>query len=104
MIALVLALAAVSPEVSLDGVARDGLMRHIPDGQRGLYVESFKGEWYYARFQGPCARLGDSYGLKFDASPGDRLDKFSAIVADGERCPFTSFVRSEAPPPKPKRR
>ena len=103
MIALALALAAASPEVSLDGVARDGLLRHVPDRQVGLYIESFKGDWYYARFVGPCARLGDSLGLAFDASPNDRLDKFSAIVADGERCQFASFVRSN-PPPKRKRR
>jgi hypothetical protein len=104
MIALVLALAAASPEVSLDGVARDGVMRHIPDGQSGLYIQSFKGDWYYGRFAGPCARLGDSYGLGFDASPGDQLDKFSAVIADGERCPFVSFTRSDPPPSKPKRR
>ncbi|CAM3117091.1 hypothetical protein SPAN111604_04580 [Sphingomonas antarctica] len=103
MIALLFALAAASPEVSLDGVARDGVMRHIPDGQAGLYVESFKGDWYYARFAGPCTRLGDSYGLAFDASPNDRLDKFSAVVADGERCPFVSFTRSAEPPGRHRR-
>lgn len=99
MIVLILALAAASPsaEASIDRVGRDGVREHVPDGAAGLWVQSFKGDWYYGRFAGPCVRLGDSYGLGFDASPNDRLDRFSAVVADGERCPFVSFVRSDPP-------
>ena len=103
MLLLALALAAVTPEVSLSDVGRDGVRRHVPDRTAGLFIESFQGDWYYARFVGPCVRLGDSYGLTFDASPNDRLDKFSAVVADGERCQFASFVRSDAPPKRNRR-
>ena len=103
MIMAALALAAGIPQASFDGVGRDGVLRPIPDGRVGLYIQSFKGDWYYASFKGPCARLGDSYGLTFDTSPGDRLDQFSAIIADGERCPFDSLVRSLPPPKRIKR-
>jgi hypothetical protein len=105
MIGLVLALAAAAPsaEASIERFGRDGVREHIADGTAGLWVQSFKGDWYYGRFAGPCQRLGDSFGLGFDASPNDRLDKFSAVTADGERCPFVSFVRSDPPPRKSKR-
>ena len=103
MLLLTLALAAASPEVSLRDIGRDGVLRHIPDRTAGLFVESIHGDWYYARFIGPCQRLGDSYGLGFEASPNDQLDRFSAVVADGERCQFASFVKSDAPPKRKRR-
>src|SRR6478672_10711536 len=106
MIAFIVALAAATPlaEAYIDRFGRDGSLQRVPDGTAGLWVQSFKGDWYYGRFAGPCSRLGDSYGLGFDASPNDRLDRFSTVIADGERCPFVSFTRSDPPPPKPRRR
>ena len=98
MLALALALTAAVPQASLDSVARDGVFRHVADGKKGVWVQSLKGDWYYAQFGGPCSRLIDGYGLRFDVSGNGRLDKNSAVVADGQRCPFVSFVRSTAPP------
>ena len=102
-LALLASAAGGIAPASISDIARDGVLQHVADGRDGLWIQSFYQGWFYARFNAPCARLGDSYGLRFDPSPGDRLDKDSAAIADGERCRFASLVKS-GPPPKPRRR
>jgi hypothetical protein len=70
----------------------------IPDGPRGLYVRADSGRWYYARFLNECPRLSAGGRIRFDASPADSLDRYSAVRIDGWRCQIDSVVASEAPP------
>jgi hypothetical protein len=70
----------------------------LPDGQRGLFIRGDTGRWYYARLETDCPRLNSGPHIRFDASPSDRLDRFSAIRADGWRCQIASIVETETPP------
>jgi hypothetical protein len=103
MIAIALALAAAADPAAIQGFSQIPAINRVADGQRGIWVADIRGRWFYARFIQPCFRLGDSTNIGFNTSPIDRLDKDSAIVADGEVCRFATFERSE-PPPKRTRR
>jgi hypothetical protein len=94
---LSLLLAAVSP-AAITGFSQITAINREPDGQQGIWIADLRGRWYYARFIQPCERLPNTTSIGFDTSPMDRLDKNSAVIADGERCRFGSFERSDAPP------
>jgi hypothetical protein len=49
---------------------------------------------------GRCSRLKTANSLGFDTSPMGQLDRHSAIIAGGHRCPIVSVVRADGPPPK----
>jgi len=69
-----------------------------------LYLRGPKGEWYFVRTTNRCTRLLAARGIGFHASAGGQLDRHSAIMVQGVRCPVASIVRSEGPPPKQARR
>lgn len=94
-----LLLAAASP-AAITGFSQVTAIERVPDGQQGIWVADQRGRWFYARFIYPCQRLLQSTNIGFVTSPIDRLDKDSAVVADGERCRFATFERSDAPPKK----
>ena len=48
----------------------------------------------------PLTRLLAARGIGFHASAGGQLDRHSAILVQGARCPVASIVRSEGPPKK----
>lgn len=103
MLAIALALAAATNPAAIVGFSQMTAINRVPDGRDGIWVADIRGRWFYARFIQPCYRLGDTTNIGFDTSPIDRLDKDSAIIADGELCRFATFQRS-GPPPKLKRR
>ncbi len=74
------------------------------DGRDGLWVQDARRNWFYGTFLAPCIGLDFATRVAF-ITPGNRLDRFSSIVVEDEhdRCTFTSFVKSEAPPPKKER-
>src|SRR5262245_43449940 len=67
------------------------------DGERGLFVESNNGDWYYAEFVAPCLELKFRERVGFVTEPGGSLDKFSSVIAGNQRCYFRTFEPS-APP------
>jgi hypothetical protein len=69
-----------------------------------LYLRGGKGEWYFVRTANRCTRLLVARGIGFHASAGGQLDRHSAIMVQGVRCPVASIVRSEGPPPRKARR
>lgn len=69
-----------------------------PDGMNGLYVQDTGGRWYRATLMGPCVELPTANQIGFVTQGPDRIDKFSAITVRGQRCQFSSFVTSAAPP------
>lgn len=69
-----------------------------------LYLRGPKGDWYFIRTMNRCSRLLVARGIGFHASAGGQLDRHSAIMVQGVRCPVASIVRSEGPPPKKARR
>jgi hypothetical protein len=71
----------------------------VPDPRRGLYIQAYDGNWFYARTQGECPRLTFNARLRLVASPGGYFDQRSAVVADGWRCLVASVTASDGPPP-----
>lgn len=65
-----------------------------------LYIQGQNGDWFFVRTMGECPRLRTASTLGFDTAGLDRFDRFSAILAEGQRCPVASVVRSSPPPRK----
>ncbi|MBY8822013.1 DUF6491 family protein [Sphingomonas colocasiae] len=108
MLAAVPALAERTPtpigqEAEIPFANRDGIQDYRALDDRGLYIRSITGEWYYARTMGRCARLRSANTIGFETPPGGTLDRTGALYAQGWRCQIDSLTRSEAPPRKAKR-
>jgi ABC-type nitrate/sulfonate/bicarbonate transport system substrate-binding protein len=69
-----------------------------------LYLRGGRGEWYFVRTANRCTRLLVARGIGLHASAGGQLDRHSAIMVQGVRCPVASIVRSEGPPKKARRK
>jgi hypothetical protein len=99
-----LAAAAVAPppgeETVIPFVRSRGVLDWRADGDDSLYVRGYNGRWYYVRTMNPCPRLRDALTLGFVATGSDQLDRYSAILAQGMRCPVASVTYAAAPPPK----
>lgn len=70
------------------------------DGREGLWVESGRGEWYYAKFFAPCIGVDHAVQVGFDTGTSERLDRFSHVIVpnERERCAIMSFTKSDPPP------
>jgi hypothetical protein len=90
-----------SAETWIPYAGSDGIVEWKVSGPDALWVRSMMGGWYLVRTMAPCPRLRTANALGFIASPGDRLDRYSAILAEGQRCQLTSVTRSDGPPPQP---
>lgn len=70
---------------------------------RAVYIRGGNGDWYLVRTTNRCTRLASSSALGFETSALNQLDRFGALLVQGQRCPVASVVRS-GPPPKKARR
>jgi hypothetical protein len=69
-----------------------------PIDASSLYVQAESQRWYLVRLQSACPRILNRANVRFNASPTDRLDRYSTIRADGWRCQISSITESEPPP------
>jgi hypothetical protein len=67
--------------------------------EEAIWIQDQQFRWYFAVLDGPCRGLTTSPGVGFLPRGSASLDKFGAVVSDGELCEITSLVTS-APPPK----
>ncbi len=96
-----------------DGVALDREEVFIPfanqrsavtgwqaDGREGVWIESGRGDWYYAKFLAPCQGIDNTVRLGFDTGTSDRIDRFSHVIVPNERdrCAIISLTKSDPPP------
>lgn len=98
-------LASVTPELTSAQRPPEAKVRNmseyieaVVDPQRGIYIQGYTGQWYYARTRGECPRLRRFARLRFDPSPGGDFDRFSTIRADGFHCFIDSVTESDGPP------
>lgn len=57
-------------------------------------------DWYRGTFFAPCQELPWAWNIRFDNSPGvDAIDRFSTVIARGERCRLSSLVKIDGEPP-----
>lgn len=92
--------SAAPAEASIPFVNHGSIRNWRADGRDALFVQDLSGKWYHAKLMGSCTDLPFAEAVGFDAGTMGRLDKFSAVIVKGQRCPFTSFVTSTAPPSK----
>lgn len=78
----------------------DGIVEWQAAGDDTLYVHALTGGWYVVRTLGRCGRLRTAVSLGFQTSVEGELDRNSAILAQGQRCPVISVKRADGPPPK----
>ncbi len=98
--ALLIATAAAAlpaGETAIPYVSSNGVEQWKVDADRGIWIKSITGKWYYGSFMGRCPRAAGAISLGFQTSALDQLDRHGAILAEGSRCPLTSLVRSEGP-------
>ena len=62
-----------------------------------LFIQSMNGNWYRVSFWAPCNELPFTETIAFVTEPNGELNSYSSILADGERCWFKTFDRTEAP-------
>jgi hypothetical protein len=86
------------PEAVVLGFRQDGLTDYRIDGKRGIYLRAQDGHWYYLRVRPECPRLAAADGFGVETGPAGRLDKYSTISVQGQRCWLSSVVRSPEPP------
>jgi len=94
--------SAPAPETKIPFVRSQGVLDWKPHSDKGLYLRGTDGKWYYAKMMGSCPRLVTANTLGFETNAGGDLDRYSAVRAQGWRCPLESVTRSDAPPPKVK--
>ena len=73
------------------------------DGDDGIWIEDQRRDWYYATLTGYCPDLDFVQAIAIDTRGIARLDKYGAIIVNGQRCAFTSFVTAEKPLPRKER-
>lgn len=66
-------------------------------------------DWYRGTFFAPCQALPFAWNIGFDTGPGgSAIDRYTTIVARGERCRLASLVKIDGQPPakakKPKKK
>lgn len=62
------------------------------------YIRGGNGEWYLVRTTNRCTRLLSARAIGFDTSALNQLDRFGALLVEGQRCPVASVTRSARPP------
>jgi hypothetical protein len=73
------------------------------DGQRALWIQDARKNWYYATLLAPCPGLEFTARLGFEPKTMNSLDKFGAVVMpDRQRCQIGSLTASEEPPKETK--
>lgn len=88
-----------SNEAAIPYVSSNGIVDWRPAGPDALYIRAITGDWYHVRTMGNCNRLRTATSLGFVTSGLDQLDRHGSILAEGQRCPLLSVVKS-APPPE----
>ena len=78
-----------------------GTVRHFePAGRNVVYLQDRRRRWYRAELAGRCLELPHAHYIGLDTGGGPFVDRFSALIVEGQRCPLRSLTRSEAPPPR----
>ncbi len=91
-------------EASIPFIRVNNLYNFEADGTRGVWLQVQSQLWYYAQTSGPCQELPFAQRLGVDTRfGGNSLDRTGTLLVDGQRCPLTSLVASDGPPPKEKK-
>jgi hypothetical protein len=88
-------------EASIPFVRTIGLYDFEADGDRGVWLQDQRRNWYYARISGFCSGLAFANRIGVDTRfSGSSLDRTGVLLVDGQRCHIDSLVTSAGPPKK----
>jgi hypothetical protein len=68
-------------------------------GDRTIYLQDTRGDWYRAELSGPSPDLPFVQAIGFKADITDTLDSWGAVYIRGIRYDFKSFEKADGPPP-----
>jgi hypothetical protein len=68
-----------------------------PVDDHTLYLQDRQRRWYRAELGGSCRGLAFAQAIGYDTRGGLSLDRFGAILVEGDRCPILSLTRSDGP-------
>ncbi|WP_439569189.1 DUF6491 family protein [Sphingopyxis sp.] len=91
---------ALGVEASIVFPSDSSIRNWRADRGRGIWIQDRRGDWYYGVFAGYCRDLDFASAIGVETRGAGRLDRFAAILVRGERCPLSSFVTSDGPPPR----
>jgi hypothetical protein len=81
-----------------------GIRDFQADGRNALWIQDQNRDWYHATVFGPCFGLEYAIGIGFVTRGTSTLDKFGQIVVDGQTCQMETFVTSDPPPKKTRKK
>ena len=89
-------------ETSIPFVDMGGIRDWQAIDDTSLYVQDSRRSWYLAKLLAPCTDLTFATTIGFETKGVNRLDRFGAVVVNGQRCALSSFIASGPPPVKNK--
>lgn len=94
---------AQSQDAYIPFADKNGVRDWQAEGTDAVYFQDAQKRWYRADLMMPATDLPFALHIGIDSGATGRLDKWGAIVVNGQRYPFTSFVRVAGPPEKAKK-
>lgn len=91
------------PEAAIPFANHGGVWDWTAEGDETVYFQDRARRWYRAKLFGPATELPYAITIGIDAGPSGRLDRWGAIIVDGQRYPFLSFERVDGPPAREKK-
>jgi hypothetical protein len=93
--------AAPKTDASIPFANNGGIDDWRAENDRTLYVKGRTDrQWFKAELLSDCIGLNFADRIAFEPDASGSLTKFSAIVVEGRKCPFTSFEKVDGPPAK----
>ena len=92
--------ASAGHDASIAFANHGGVWDWRSEGDRVVYFEDSRHQWYRAELSFPAVDLPFAQHIGVDAGPTDSLDRFGAIYVHGQKYNFNSFVKIDGQPPK----
>lgn len=89
----------VGVEASITFPSNATIRNYRADGERGVWIEDRRRNWYYASFFGRCRDIDFAQSIGIDTRGTSRLDRFSMIIVGNERCAIERLVTADKPLP-----
>ena len=84
---------------AIDFVSLGGIDDWRAEGSDAMVIKGLNGSWYRAEFSMPCSGIQFRDKVAFVTDGTDRLDRFSSVLVNGERCWFRSFEKIDPSAP-----
>jgi hypothetical protein len=89
--------AGHEPEARIAFVNHGGIRNFRAAGRETVYLQDRGRQWYRAELMGPCPGLPWALALGVETRGTSSLDRFGALIIEGQRCQLHSLVRVDAP-------